>query len=91
MRQFAAIAAAAALVATASFAQASSFGRPCTKASQDTWLSLEVLQGKVEALGYTVRKGKLKKACGEFYAIDQGGNKVEVFVDPTDGTIVGTL
>jgi hypothetical protein len=38
-----------------------------------------------------VQKGKLKKACGEFYATDKNGARVEVFVDPTSGNVVGTL
>jgi hypothetical protein len=38
-----------------------------------------------------VRKGKLKHACGEFYATDKAGARVELFVDPTNGTIVGRL
>ncbi len=89
MRKLTAIVAAATILATASVAQAGGLGRPCTNASQDKWLSIEALQ--VEALGYTVRKGKLKNACGEFYAIDKTSNRVELFVDPTNGTIVGTL
>lgn len=91
MRKFTAIAAAIAVLGTASVAHANSLGRPCTTASQDKWLSIEALQSKVEALGYKVQKGKLKKACGEFYAIDKAGARVEVFVDPTTGAVVGTL
>jgi hypothetical protein len=49
------------------------------------------LQSKVEALGYAVRKGKLKNACGEFYATDKTGARVELFVDPTNGAVVGKL
>jgi hypothetical protein len=33
----------------------------------------------------------VKKACGEFYTTDKTGAKVEVFVDPTNGTIVGKI
>lgn len=91
MRKLTAIAAAAALLGTATIAEANSLGRPCTSASQDKWLSIEALQSKVEALGYRVQKGKLKKACGEFYATDKNGARVEVFVDPTSGNVVGTL
>lgn len=91
MRKLSAFAAAAAILATISLAQAGSLGRPCTNAGEDKWLSLKALQDKVEALGYTVRNAKLKKACGEFYAIDKAGNRVELFIDPTNGTIVGTL
>ena len=72
-------------------AQASGFGRPCTNAPQSQWLSIKDLQTKVEAQGYKVRKAKLKKACGELYALDKNGNRTELFVDPTNGKIVGQL
>ena len=55
------------------------------------WLSLEALQSKVEALGYKVQKAKLKNACGELYTLDKNGNRVELFVDPTNGQIAGQL
>ncbi len=85
-----ALAAALALLA-AGPAHAGSLGRACTTAPQAQWLSLEALQAKVEALGYSVRNGKLKNACGEFYATDKTGARVELFVDPTDGKVVGKL
>ena len=79
------------LLSTATFANAGSLGRPCTTAPQDQWLSLDALQAKVEALGYKVQKAKLKAACGELYTIDRNGSRVELFVDPTSGAIVGKL
>jgi hypothetical protein len=79
------------LLATATFAGAGSLGRPCTAAPQTQWLSLEAIQAKVEALGYKVQKAKLKAACGELYTIDKNGGRVELFVDPTSGAIVGQL
>ncbi len=85
-----ALAAALAILA-AGPADAGSLGRACTAAPQAQWLSVEALQAKVEALGYTVRSGKLKNACGEFYTTDKTGARVELFVDPTDGTVVGKL
>jgi len=72
-------------------AQAGSLGRPCTAAPQSQWLSINELQAKVEAQGYTVKKAKLKKACGELYTLDKNGSRVELFVDPTSGQIVGRL
>lgn len=72
-------------------AQAGSLGRPCTAAPQSQWLSIDALQAKVEAQGYKVRKAKLKKACGEMYSLDKTGKRVELFVDPTNGQIVGRL
>ena len=77
--------------ATATAVQAGRLGRPCTAAAQNQWLSLEALQAKVEALGYTVQKAKLKNTCGELYATDKNGSRVELFVDPTNGEIVGRL
>jgi hypothetical protein len=55
----------AALLATATIANAGSLGRPCTSAPQNQWLSLD--------------------------AIDKNGSRVELFVDPTSGAIVGQL
>jgi hypothetical protein len=82
---------AAAAIGTAAYVQAGSLGRACTSAPQSQWLPMEQLQAKVEALGYTVRKAKLRNACGELYTIDKNGARVELFVDPTDGKIVGQL
>jgi hypothetical protein len=86
-----AILAAGILFATAPLANAGSLGRPCTSAPQSQWLSLDAIQAKVEALGYKVQKAKLKAACGELYTFDKNGARVELFVDPTSGTIVGQL
>ncbi len=91
MRKLTAFTALAAILASASLAYAGGLGRPCTAAAQDKWLTIEALQSKVEALGYTVRNGKLKNACGEFYATDKSGARVELFVDPTNGAVVGKL
>ena len=85
-----ALAAALAMLAAAP-AGAGSLGRACTTAPQAQWLSVEALQAKVEALGYTVRSGKIKNACGEFYTTDKAGARVELFVDPPNGTVVGQL
>jgi len=79
------------MLGAAATAEAGSLGRPCTTAPQTEWLSLEVLQTKVEALGYKVQKAKLKNACGEIYALDKNGARLELFVDPTSGEIVGQL
>lgn len=79
------------MLGVATSAQAGSLGQPCTAAPQSQWLSLEALQSKVEALGYKVHKAKLKNACGELYALDRAGDRIELFVDPTSGQIVGRL
>jgi len=91
MRKITVFAIAAVLIGTAVTAQAGSLGRPCTTAPESQWLPMKDLQAKVEALGYKVQKAKLKKACGELYTIDKNGAQVELFVDPTNGNIVGQL
>lgn len=83
--------AAAVVSATIGTAQANSWGSPCTSAPESEWLPPRELQAKVEAQGYIIHKAKLKNACGEFYTTDKAGTKVEVFVDPTNGKIVGKL
>ena len=89
--KIAVFATALAILGVASSAQAGTLGKPCTAAPQNQWLSLEALRSKVEALGYKVQKAKLKNACGELYALDKNGNRVELFVDPTNGQIAGQL
>jgi hypothetical protein len=91
MRKFTIFTVAAALLTTAAAAHAGSLGRPCTAAPQSQWLSIGELQARVEALGYKVRKAKLKKTCGELYTLDKNGQRVELFVDPANGKIVGQL
>ena len=81
----------AAVLGVVATAQAGSLGRPCTSAPQSQWLPIQELQAKVEALGYKVQKAKLKNACGELYTIDKNGGRVELFVDPTSGQIIGQL
>jgi hypothetical protein len=92
MRKFAIVATALAAVGTLAVtaAQAGSLGRPCTAAPEAQWLSLDTLRARVEAAGYRVQRAKLKAACGEIYALDRNGARVELFVDPTSGQIVAT-
>lgn len=88
MRKIVVFTVAAMILGTAA-AQAGSLGRPCTAAPESQWLSVQALQTKIEAQGYKVQKAKLKKACGEFYTVDKDGKQVELFLDPTNGQIVG--
>jgi hypothetical protein len=81
----------AAVTLGAAAAQAGSLGKPCTSAPETQWHPVEQLQAKVEAQGYKVQKAKLKNTCGEFYTLDQNGNRVELFVDPTNGEIIGQM
>lgn len=86
----AATAAIAIIALGASGAQAGTLGRPCTAAPESQYLPAAQLQSKAEALGYTVQRVKIAKACAEIYALDKNGTKVELFVDPTNGTVIGS-
>jgi len=69
-------------------ALADSLGRPCTDKPESDYLSLEALKAKVVEQGYQIRSGEIRKACGEFYVLDKGGKRAELFVDPVTGKIV---
>jgi hypothetical protein len=81
----------AAVALGATSAQAGSLGKPCTSAPESQWLPMAQLQAKVEAQGYKVQKAKLESACGELYALDKNGSRIELFVDPTNGQIIGQM
>ncbi len=70
-------------------AHAGSFGKACTDAPRDTWMSLEAIEKIVVDHGYTIAKSKIKESCVEIYARDKQGTRVEFFIDPTTGTPVG--
>jgi hypothetical protein len=80
---------AVAMLGLATPAQAGTWGQPCTSAPQNKWLSLTALEKRVAAQGYKVQKSKMKDTCGEIYTLDKDGKRVELFVDPTNGKIVG--
>lgn len=84
------IAAVAAFLGLGAAAEASSFGKPCTNVPEAQWLALEALKAKVVEQGFTVEKAKLKRDCAELYARDKTGTRVELYVDPATGTIVGS-
>ena len=86
-----AVAVAVAMLGVSATANASSLGKPCTSAPESQWMPIQQLQAKVEAQGYKVQKAKLKNACGELYTLDKNGNRVELFVDPTNGQIIGQM
>ncbi len=82
---------AVALLGSMTPAKAGTLGRACTDAPRDQWLPLEALKRKVEPFGYRVQSAKLNETCGELYAFDKNGKRLELFVDPSDGHIVGLL
>lgn len=95
LAKISAVAIAVTMLGMATSAQAGRLGQPCTTAPQNQWLSLEALQNKVEEVGFNVQNGfkvqkaKLKNGCAEFYVAAKTGERMELFVDPATGTIIG--
>ena len=76
------------LLAFAGAAQADSLGRPCTDKPESEYLSLDTLKAKLTEVGYQIRSGEIRQACGEFYVVDKAGKRAELFLDPTSGEVV---
>ena len=72
-------------------ADAEKFDRACTSVPRHLWLSLQALETKIEAQGYKVQKSKLTSTCAAFEALNGDGERIELFVDPTNGTIIGKV
>lgn len=70
-------------------AHAEGFGKPCTGEPQAKWLKAADLEKIVTEHGYTVAKLKMKGSCAEVYARDKDGKRVELFLDPATGNMVG--
>ncbi len=62
----------------------------CTSVAQSAWMSQDATKDLLKQQGYQeVRKIKVTEGnCYEVYAIDAQGDKVEVYLDPTNGSLV---
>lgn len=82
--------AAAGIAAFASVAAADNDELKCTGAAQSAWLSQEATKDLLKQQGYQeVRRIKVTDGnCYEVYGIDAQGEKVEVYLDPTNGNLV---
>jgi hypothetical protein len=90
--RFAVLAAMAAtgIAAFANMAAADNDELKCTSAAQSAWMSQDATKDFLKKQGYQdVRKIKVTDGnCYEVYAIDAKGEKVEVYLDPTNGNLV---
>jgi hypothetical protein len=85
-----AIVAATGIAAFAGVAAADNDELKCTSAAQSAWMSQDATKDLLKQQGYQdVRKIKVTEGnCYEVYAIDAQGEKVEVYLDPTNGSLV---
>ena len=90
--RFAVLAAVAAtgVAAFANMAAADNDELKCTSAAQSAWMSQDATKDLLKQQGYQeVRKIKVTEGnCYEVYGIDAKGEKVEVYLDPTSGSMV---
>lgn len=79
------------MAAFANMAAADNDSLKCTDTAQSAWMSQDATKDLLKQQGYQeVRKIQVTEGnCYEVYAIDAQGDKVEVYLDPTDGSLVG--
>jgi hypothetical protein len=60
----------------------------CTDQPKDKWMKEEDLKKRLEADGYKIRKFKQPGTCYEIYGTNKEGQKVEIYFNPVDGSMV---
>ncbi|MCO5112542.1 MAG: PepSY domain-containing protein [Bdellovibrionaceae bacterium] len=61
----------------------------CTDEDQSTWQDQEAFQQNLVEQGYRINEFKVTKGnCYEIYGWDKEQNKVEIYFNPIDGSIV---
>lgn len=78
-----------ALCAISSASFATTYNGSCTAEPTSNWLSPDAVKSKFEQQGYSVARVKSSGTCYEVYARDKNGDKVELFVNPANASVVG--
>jgi hypothetical protein len=62
----------------------------CTDVPKESgsWLTEEDFKKKVTDMGYKIKRFKTPGTCYEIYGTDKDGNKVEIYFNPVDASIV---
>lgn len=60
----------------------------CTNEPKSKWMSEADFKAKVEAEGYKISRFKQPGSCYEIYGTNKDGQKVEIYFNPVDGSIV---
>lgn len=64
-------------------------GQRCASPAQDQWMSKADLTAAFVEKGYDVRNVKIENGCYEVYALDTNKARVELYVDPVTGKVLG--
>lgn len=62
--------------------------KDCTNEPKEKWMTEADFKKKVEADGYKIRKFKTPGTCYEIYGTNKEGQKVEIYFNPVDASIV---
>lgn len=60
----------------------------CTDQPKEKWIKVEDFKKQMEKEGYKIRKFKQPGTCYEIYGTDKEGNKVEIYFNPVDASVV---
>lgn len=60
----------------------------CTDQPKDKWMSEEAFKQKAQEMGYKIDKFKTPGTCYEIYGTNKEGQKVEIYFNPVDASIV---
>ncbi|KUI98773.1 PepSY domain-containing protein [Vibrio sp. MEBiC08052] len=79
----------ATLLATAT-ASSLVFADPqCTQQPESSWIPFETAKAQVADMGYQIKKfKKTHTGCYELYGYDANKNRVEIYYNPVDMTVV---
>lgn len=62
---------------------------PCTKEPKEKWQDQEKFKANLVQSGYKIKVFKVTKGdCYEIYGWDKAGEKVEIYFNPVDGSII---
>ena len=78
-----------ALCAVSSASFATTYNGSCTAEPVANWLSPDAVKAKIVQQGYSVARVKSSGTCYEVYTRDKNGNRVELFVNPANASVVG--
>jgi hypothetical protein len=61
----------------------------CTKQPESSWMPFEQARAQVVQMGYTIKKfKKTHTGCYELYGYDAHKNRVEIYYNPVDMSVV---
>jgi hypothetical protein len=77
------------LAATFLFSAAAAHAGPTCQVPQDQWMNEGDFKARLVSQGYDIKTFKVSKGkCYEIYGFDKTGKKVEIYFDPSNGSVL---